>query len=493
MSSGPAEPPAERRRVRERALLATLALLTCVTSIVSSLGAPLVPAVAKSYEIELASAQWILSAALLSGALASPLVGRLGGRRRRVTVLVTLAIVTSGCLLSAASASLDTGFSAMAAGRALQGIGMALTPVAIAVARDSIPDPRMQPAVALLSVTTVACAGLGYPITGFVVEHGDLALAYWVGAGMTAATFVLCLLVLPQGLGAREDPLDWSGALLLTVAMAAMLLSITQGEVWGWTSPAVLVMGPMGAIGLIVWVWWTLRRPHPIIDLRLAVRPGLLAPHLTALVAGAGMYFFLSLAMIAVQTQGADGWGLGQSVAVASSLVAPYSIASVLGSRVALVIGRSAPRALLPLGCAMFLSATLLLAFAHQHLWQVLLAMTLGGLGGGFTFSSLPLLLIPRVPASETGSTLAVNQLLRFNGMAVGSAVCVVLMSALSSGPEPEEEGFRNALLAMSGVWVLVVICLLTPWRGSRGSRGNRGASVPRQQAEVVLGPGADG
>ena len=74
-SSRTSEPRAVRRGLREAVLLATLALLTCVTAIVSSLGAPLVPAIADSYGVGLASAQWILTAALLSGAVAADASG----------------------------------------------------------------------------------------------------------------------------------------------------------------------------------------------------------------------------------------------------------------------------------------------------------------------------------------------------------------------------------------------------------------------------------
>ncbi len=475
----------EARTRREVVLVATLALLTCVTAVVSSLGAPLVPAIASSYGTGLASAQWVVTAAMLAGAVATPVVGRLGsGRRRRPTVLVTLTVVTGGCALSAASAAVEADFVWMAAGRAMQGVGMALTPVAIAVARDQVPGPRMQSTVALLSVTTVAGAGLGYPVTGLVVEHGGLAVAYGIGAGLTATTLGLCLLVLPAREGSSEL-LDWPGALLLSTGMLAVLLAVTQGEAWGWASGAVVVLGAAGTCGLVVWVWWTLRSDRPLVDLRLAVRPGVLPPHATALVAGVGMYFLLSLAMVVVQAPAADGWGLGRSVAAASLLLVPYSVTSVLGSRVALVLGRRSPRVLLPVGCVMFLSATATMALAHDHLWQLLVVMALGGLGSGFTFSSLPLLLMPHVPPSETGSALAVNQLLRFNGMAVGSTVCVVLMAALGTGPEQGEVGFRNALLVMSGVWVLLVAWLLLA-----GGRGR--PAVARQEVDVVLGAGAD-
>ena len=116
---------------------------------------------------------------------------------------------------------------------------------------------------------------------------------------------------------------------------------------------------------------------------------------------------------------------------------------------------------------------------------HLLLVMALGGLGSGFTFSSLPLLLIPHLPAAETGSALALNQLLRFIGMAVGSTVSVVLMAALGDGAAGER-GFRGSLLVMSGVWVVVVVCL------TAAAARARGPAVAGQQVEVVPGAGAD-
>ena len=53
-----------------RALLPTLALLTTITAVVSSLGAPLVPSVATAYDVRLGTAQWSLTAALRCGPLA---------------------------------------------------------------------------------------------------------------------------------------------------------------------------------------------------------------------------------------------------------------------------------------------------------------------------------------------------------------------------------------------------------------------------------------
>ena len=69
----------------------------------------------------------------------------------------------------------------LVAGRAMQGVGMALLPLAIAVARDALVGEPMNRAIALLSVTTVAGAGLGYPLTALVAEVGGLSAAYALG------------------------------------------------------------------------------------------------------------------------------------------------------------------------------------------------------------------------------------------------------------------------------------------------------------------------
>jgi MFS family permease len=173
----------------QRLLLPTLALLTTITAVVSSLGAPLVPSIAAAYDVRLTTAQWSLTATLLTGAVATPLVGRFAsGRLRRPTILAGLVIVTTGCAL----AIVPSTYGVLVAGRAMQGVGMALLPLAIAVARDALQGEPMSRAIALLSVTTVAGAGLGYPMTALLAEVGGLPAAYGLGAALAGATLAMC-------------------------------------------------------------------------------------------------------------------------------------------------------------------------------------------------------------------------------------------------------------------------------------------------------------
>jgi MFS family permease len=130
-----------------RALVRLLVAVTMVAGIVSSLGAPLIPAVARSLHVSLASAQWSLTVALLAGAVSAPTVGRLGdGRYRRETIIASLLVVLLGSLIAGFAHSL----AVLIVGRAMQGVGLGLAPVTMAAARDHLPAARSREVIAIL-------------------------------------------------------------------------------------------------------------------------------------------------------------------------------------------------------------------------------------------------------------------------------------------------------------------------------------------------------
>ena len=124
------------RAAAARGLVPVLVGVTLVISIVSSLGAPLLPEVAQSLDVSLDAAQWSLTAALLAGTIAAPVLGRLGdGPHRREAILGALAVVFVGSIIAGFADSIGV----LVAGRAMQGVGLGVAPVTMAVARDLLP------------------------------------------------------------------------------------------------------------------------------------------------------------------------------------------------------------------------------------------------------------------------------------------------------------------------------------------------------------------
>ena len=425
--------------------MATLIVITTVTAVVSSLGAPLVPAIASEFGVSLDDAQWSLTAAMLTAVVATPLLGRTASGSRRKPVLAgSLALVLAGTVMSGVAPA----FGWLLAGRAMQGVGLSVLPVVLAIARDELDSRRVPRALAILSVTTVAGAGLGYPLTSFVAAHFGLSGAYFAGTALMACTLALTVAAVPGRTDPPTTSTDLVGASLLGAGLCCLLLALSRGETWGWASGAVLGLAVVGA-GLVAgFVRRTLRVDDPLVDLRLAARPGLANPNLVAVAAGIGMYSLLTLAVVLVQAD----WGLGRSVAVAGWVLVPYSVMALAGTWLSQVFRRHmGVRYQLALGCLVFAGACTLMAVRHNSLAAVLLAMGVGGIGSGFTFSSMAVIMVPHLPAGETGSAMALNMLLRTVGFTVGSALTVTLMH-LFGGVGPR--GFVGALAVIVGLWL---------------------------------------
>ena len=291
-----------------RVLVPVLIFVGTVVAVISSLGAPLIPAIAATMATTLPSAQWALTVTLLVGAVATPVIGRLGdGPHRRAVVLVVLAVVTIGGVLAA----LPLGLEWLILGRGLQGFGLGLTPLAIAAAREALEGERSRSTIAALSITVVAGVGLGYPLAGLVAELGGVHAAFWAGAAVSLAALVASAAVLPASRITTSRPLDVLGALLLGAGLAGALLALGQVEVWGWTSPLPWVLLGGSALMLACWAHWELRTPSPLVDLRLAQGRVAATAHSAALLVGLSNY--LLLASVPVLTQAPRPAGRGSA------------------------------------------------------------------------------------------------------------------------------------------------------------------------------------
>ena len=443
---------------QHRALVPVLVFLGMVVAVVSSLGAPLIPTIALEHHVSLTDAQWSLTITLLVGALATPTMGRLGdGPHRRRVILGALAAVVIGSMLAA----LPLGFKALLVGRALQGMGLGLTPLAMATARDALPAARSRPTIALLSITTVAGVGLGYPITGLITQQLGVHAGFWFGAIVSGAAFAAAAAVLPPTSVRAGQKFDIVSALLLGTALAGLLLALSEAERWGWASSRLVAVAATSLVLAAAWVAHELHTPHPLVDLRLIRNRSVLTADATALLAGVGMYLLLATVVRFVQTPVSAGYGFGSSVVVAGLVLLPFSAASVAASRAAPFIAkRTSAELVLPIGCVIFLVAMLTFAYARTSLWQAFVTMAIAGLGVGCTFAAMPALIVRAVPVHETGSAMSFNQVLRYIGYSSGSALSATVLEAHTPAGAllPAGSGYDAIAVVGCAVWAISAV-----------------------------------
>lgn len=451
-------PSAGDERGGSRALVPVLVSLGMLVAVVSSLGAPLIPTIASVNHVAVSTAQWALTVTMLVGAVATPVMGRLGdGPHRKTVILTGLAVTMTGSLLAA----LPFGFACLLAGRALQGVGMGLVPLAIATARDALPPARARSAVATLSLTTAAGIGLGYPITGLFAEYLGMYAGFWFAVATAAAALVAAWIVVPPPPHRPSSPMDFPGALLLVGGMAALLITLAEGERWGWGSAPLLGLAVAAVLLIAGWVLHSMHAAHPLVRVRLVRDRGVLVANLTTMVGGVGTYLLIALVTRYVQTPEAAGYGFGASIVVTGLLLVPFSAASLVTGRLVRILGSAAtPARMLPLGCLLSFAAMVCFLLCRSSLWGIGAMMALAGLGVGVTFAVTPGLIVGGVPAEETGSAMSFNQVVKYIGYSTGSALSAAILQA-ATGPGdllPTDDGYRDAGLAGCAAFVLTAI-----------------------------------
>jgi predicted MFS family arabinose efflux permease len=470
----------------KRAFVPTLLAIGLVVSLISSLGAPLIPTIARELHTSLGAAQWSLTVAPLVGAVASPVVGRLGdGPHRRTVLIFCLAIVTLGGVIAA----LAGGLAVLVAGRALQGLGLAILPLTMASARDHLPAARSRQVIAMLSITGAVGVGLGYPITGLIAEYLDISAAFWFGAIASGLMLVLAALFVPDPRSPTAGTaINVRDAALIGGGILALLLTLQEGPDWGWTTPPTLGLIAAAVVLLVLYTVAELRADAPLLDLRLIRRRGVLTANVIAVLLGAGMYIALSL-MTQIAQLPAE---LHETVFIAGLTLLPLSVLSAVSNRLLPLLRRHAGRATIPAGCVIMAAGMFFFALTGDSLWQALLTMGLVGLGVGITFGTLPVLIAESSRAEETGSAMATFQVTRYVGYSIGSALTVVLLRAYGGNGVPAAGAYASAFQ------VGALLCLVTgavAWalhgRPDRAGSGLDGPGRPAHDREGQGSPAA--
>lgn len=423
-SSESAPEPGQAATPVPRALL----LIGVVMAVVGSVGGPLITSVATTLHVSLAASQWTLTVSLLTGAVSTPVLGRLGsGARRRPVVLATLGVIVGGSVLTV----LPLPLGPLLVGRAAQGCGLALGPLMMASAREHLATARAASTIAMISVASTAGVGFGYPLAGYLTDVGGIRLAYAAALGLSVVALLVAFRYFPASRQPVAPAPDAAASLLLTAGVLVLLLVLGEAGVWQHHLP--LAVGGVAA-ALVLLVAWMLRERalrYPLVDLRLLRHRAVAGANAAMLVAGVGMYLLLSCITRYVQTPRVAGYGFGLSTFTAGLFLVPFSVVGFVAGRISPWLRKylSAP-ALVTAATAVVIAAFALFAVARGTIAGPLVAMTLLGLGVGAFSAAMPAVILEVTPARETASAMGVNQVVRSIGFSLGSTLSALLLAA---------------------------------------------------------------
>jgi MFS family permease len=376
---------------------------------------------------------WILSAFLLSSAVLTPLIGRLGDQHDKRRVML---VVLAAYFLGTVGAALAQNIGELIAARVVQGAGLSLLPLAVAVIREKLPAGRAHAAMGAVSAVLGAGAGVGLVLGGVLVDNLSWRYLFVVGAAPIAVSFAAVASWVPASTRTRRGRFDPAGAALLALGLTALLLALTEGPAWGWTSPRVLALFAAAAVVLAALAVAEARTRDPLVDTgELADRPTLLT-HLGAFVFGAVSYiFYVSLPAYAQTPRRLAGYGFTASVTEAGLIMLPSAIAVLAaGTLTGRIAARLGPRWPAAAGFALSAVGAALLALAHTRLWQNVIFYAIVGVGSGLVIASLPMLIAGVVPPQRTGVANGINNIARTVGGLVGTQISAALLAVARPG-----------------------------------------------------------
>jgi EmrB/QacA subfamily drug resistance transporter len=442
--------------------LAVLATAALSYALLQTMVAPALPAIQREFDASTTAVTWVLTIFLLTASIATPILGRLGDMFGKERVLVAvLLVLAAGTLISALSSSLE----GLVAGRAVQGAGGAIFPLAFGIIRDEFPRERVGTGIGLISATFGIGGGAGLVLSGLIVDHLDYTWIFWLGLVVIAGAIVATHLFVPESPVKTPARIDWGGAALMSVALAALLLAFSQGNDWGWGSARVLGLIAVSIVVFGMWGRYELRVPQPMVDMRMMRGRAVWTTNLTALMVGFGMFGSFLLVPQLVQMPEAAGFGFGATVTESGLYLLPSAALMLFSGPTAGWLGaRVGSRVPLRIGIALVVAGFVQLAVLHDAPWTILVNSVITGAGIGMSFAAMATLIVDAVPQTQTGVATGMNTIMRTVGGALGAQIAASIVGAhVGANGLPEESGFVAAFLVSAGALALALLaaCLI--------------------------------
>ncbi|MFD4263679.1 MFS transporter [Streptomyces sp. NPDC058534] len=454
-------------------ITAVIALSGIVVSLMQTLVVPIIPRLPELLNASPSDASWVITATLLAAAVVTPIAGRLGdmfGKRR--VLVVSLLVLVAGSVVCAVSDSLVP----VIVGRALQGLATGVIPVGISILRDELPAARVGSAVSLVSATLGVGGAIGLPVSAAIVQNANWHVLFWLAAALGTVCLLLVILLLSESPNLSPGRFDALGAAGLAAGLVLLLLPVTKGGDWGWTSGTTLGLFAAGVVVLALWAWYETRVSQPLVDLRVTVRRPVLFTNLASIMVGFAMYAMSLTLPQLLQSPEATGYGLGQSVLAAGLALAPGGLVMMALSPVsARITARYGARTSLLAGVAVIgvgYGAGILLM---SQVWQIVVTSMIISAGVGIAYAAMPALIMDSVPVTETASANGVNALMRSIGTSTASAVMAAILANMTMqlGPVqiPTEHGFRITYVVAIGATVIGLLLTLAIPRARAAAR----------------------
>lgn len=447
----------EHGRQHYNVTLAFLALAGLAYALQQTMVLPALPSLQRDLHTSTAWATWLFTAFLLVSAVATPVLGKLGDQYgKELFLLISLVVFFVGCV----AAIFAWDIWSLIVFRGIQGFGGAVFPLSFAIVFDEFPSEKVGSGVGMVSAILGVGGGLGLVLSGALVDYASWRWLFIVGAIVTGVATIGVWRFVPESPVKTPSKLDPLGATLLSGVLVTLLLALTEGPTWGWSSARVVALFVATAVLAYAWVRTELRVEAPMVDIRMMVQRTVLFTNITAVFTGFAMFgaFVLLPSLMQLHRGGSIHYGFGLSPTATGLYLLP---GGVLGFVAGPAAGRLGTRygSRLPLVIGMVLAGIgiAVLALWHAHPLEISLGMVFIGIGVPFAFAAMAKLIVDAVRPTETGVATGMNTVMRTLGSVIGGQVGAAIVSAdtLAHSNIPAESAYVAAFWVSAAVAIV--------------------------------------
>ena len=428
-TSPPVNHAVEEERLHATRVLLTLTSVALIVTYVETMVIPGVPTIQKDFGASTDLMSWVTSALLIVGSAVAPLFGKLGDTYgKKKMFLASMAFYIAGVGMAGFAPTIY--FLILA--RAVQGVGFAIMPLAIAIITDVFPKERVATAQGIISGTFAIGAAAGLIVGSYIVQDLGWQWAFHTALVLSIVLFLVVMRVIKRDVSREAKGLDYSGAVLLMVGVTLSLLYLTEGPTLGWLSYENLAMLIPGLFLTAFFFHYETRRKNPLIHMNLLRIRNILISNLVGLCSGTAM--FLLFFGVIYYAELPVPFGLNLDIVSAGLVLAPATLVMlVVGPLLGSMTSRFGPKPVLFFGS--IVSALGMFMFISYRATTTELP-----LDSAVTFIGVVAIIIPIVnmisvslPRENVAVGLGMNTMLRNVGGAIGPVVATTIMTTYTS------------------------------------------------------------
>ncbi len=419
MTAAPSD-ASEHVRYRGLILVGTV-LASGLQGMDTLLAAVALPSMQGSLSVSQDEVSWVLTAYLIAVAVATPPIGWISRRvgRRRFLIIVII-----GFLIFSMLAGSSDSLAEIVTYRFLQGVfGAALVPMSHHILLDIYPREEHGFAMGWWSVGVMFGAIIGPTLGGALTEFLSWRWVFYVNIPLGAAALIVLALFLPETERDTEQRFDWTGFLMLTIALISMQLMLDRGNRQDWfDSTEIVIEACLAGAFLYLFVVHIITARQPFIDPRIFLNRNLSIALLLTTLHGVTLVGLTGLLPPFLQNL------MGMPVIIVGLIMAPRGITTAIMATVSgRLLSRIDPRPIIAVGMVLLaLSMWMLAQFTPETgVFYFIVAIAIQGIGFGMFFVPINTAAFSTLPSHFRGDATAFMSLLRKIGSSVGVSILI--------------------------------------------------------------------